>query len=75
MLEAVRKFGLEAPKPSKEEQEVLDALRSLSEELKGIGVPDSDTSTFEPPCPAPEPTMTNATIETFELNLSLSEHI
>ena len=59
LLEEVRKFGLEVPTPSKEEQETFDKMKELIKDLKDMGLTDSDTGTLESARLAPESTMTD----------------
>ena len=63
MLEEVRKFGLEIPKPSKEEQEILDKMKEFIKDTKSQGLQDSDTDDLVSGRFAPESTMTDGVPE------------
>ena len=63
MLKEVRKFGLEIPKPSKEEQETFEKMKALIEDIKGTGLTDSDTGDLESARLASESTITDGTPE------------
>ena len=66
MLEEVRKSKFEVPKPSKEEQEVLDKMKAFIEEfkaIKGAESTDSDADDLVSARFAPESTMPDGTLE------------